>query len=446
MNYDEALKFIHDTSKYGSKLGLQNITELLKRLGNPHKSFPSVHVAGTNGKGSVSAMTASILHQAGYKTGLFISPYLERFTERIQVDFKEIPKEALAELIGRIKYEIDGMVEDGFNHPTEFELVTALGFLWFARQEVDIAVIEVGLGGRLDATNVITPVVSIITSISFDHTRILGNSLSEIVYEKGGIIKPGVPLVSYPQPPEAEKVLKGLAEERGCPYYFVAAEQVIEKNASFNEQHFDFAWKDKRFTDLIIRLPGRHQQLNAACALSGIMILKESGFDIPDQAVYAGLEKARWPGRLEKVMDKPFILLDGAHNPAGAAALAETVKQYFYGKKVHLILGILQDKDAETVAKILCSIADSVSVTRSSSPRSILPDELAAVAGKYHADVRICDTLEKAISYGLEWARDDMKDEKHRNGKMLVISGSLYLIGEARQIIRRINKEQKMES
>jgi len=435
MNYDEALKFIHDTSKFGSKLGLQNITELLRRLGNPHHSFPSVHVAGTNGKGSVSVMTASILYQAGYKVGLFVSPYLERFTERIQINFQEIPRNTLAELTGQIKQHIDGMIEDGFNHPTEFEVVTALGFLWFARQKIDIAVVEVGLGGRLDATNVIKPLVSVITSISFDHTGILGNTLSEIAYEKGGIIKNGVPVVTYPQPEEAEKVIKALAEERGCPYYSVSFENIKGKNATFNEQHFDFIWKTKTFTDLVISLPGRHQQINAACALSAVMVLRESGYDIPDNAVYTGLQNARWPGRLEQVMDKPVVILDGAHNPSGAAVLAETVRQYFSSKKILLILGILRDKDVDKITETLCSIADRVTVTKSDNPRSLLPYELAYIARKYHSDVNVFVNLKDAIADGLKWA------QKSQDGdRMLVISGSLYLIGNARRIIRNIKK------
>ncbi|HHY83178.1 MAG TPA: bifunctional folylpolyglutamate synthase/dihydrofolate synthase, partial [Clostridiales bacterium] len=211
MNYQEAVQFIHSTLKFGSKLGLQNITELLRRLGDPHKEFRSVHIAGTNGKGSVAAMTTSILYQAGYKVGMFISPYLERFTERIQINFQEIPEDELACLTGLVKEQIDSMVRDGYNHPTEFEVVTAIGFLWFARQRIDVAVVEVGLGGRLDATNVVKPMVSVITSISYDHTNILGHTLSEIAFEKGGIIKPGVPVVSYPQLPEAEKVIVDLA-------------------------------------------------------------------------------------------------------------------------------------------------------------------------------------------------------------------------------------------
>ncbi|HHU78552.1 MAG: bifunctional folylpolyglutamate synthase/dihydrofolate synthase [Caldicoprobacterales bacterium] len=437
MTYEEALQYIHDTVKYGSKLGLQNITELLRRLGNPHHEFPAVHIAGTNGKGSVTAMTASILHKAGLRTGMFISPYLESFTERIQVNFQQIPGEHLARLTKRVKEEVRGMVRDGFNHPTEFEIVTTLGFLWFAEQKVDVAVVEVGLGGRLDSTNVIQPLVSIITSISYDHTRVLGSTLSEIAYEKGGIIKVGVPVVSYPQAEEAERVLSELAQERGSSYYPVSPGQIMERSSSFSEQRFDFTWKEEVLEDLSISLPGKHQLLNAACALSGAMIMRESGYEISDEAIYAGLKEARWPGRLEMIKDQPAVLLDGAHNPSGAQALADAVRHYFPDKRVHLILGVLGDKDVETVTRILCSIADRITLTEPDSHRAAPADELAAIAGKYHTDIDVCSDLARAIDKAMDSiqaGRGDMSDNSDK--WMLVISGSLYLVGEARTILR----------
>ncbi|MGI6526063.1 MAG: bifunctional folylpolyglutamate synthase/dihydrofolate synthase [Caldicoprobacterales bacterium] len=429
MNYDEALDYIYHTAKLGSKLGLQNITELLKRLGNPHTTFPTVHVAGTNGKGSVTAMTASMLHKAGYRVGMFVSPYLENFTERIQIGYQEIPREELAVLTREVKEQIERMVGDGFNHPTVFEVVTALGFLWFARQKVDIAVIEVGLGGRLDATNVILPLVSVITSISYDHTGILGSTLPEIAFEKGGIIKPGVPVVSYPQAEQAEKVLEELAKKHGCSYYPVSSNQVRERYSTFPEQCFDFSWRKETFKGLTISLAGKHQQLNAACALSCIMILKEMGFNISTEAIYSGLKHSRWPGRLEMARSNPSVLLDGAHNPSGAAALAEAVKLFFSDKEICLILGVLCDKDVENVTSILCSFADKVTVTMPDSPRSTPAEELARIAEKYHSDVLICPDFKKAIHHGIGWAQEG-------DNRMLVISGSLYLIGEAKAILK----------
>ena len=446
MNYEEAIQYIHNTVKFGSKLGLTNITELLKRLGDPHKKFPAVHVAGTNGKGSVTSMTTSILHQAGYKVGMFISPYLERFTERIQVNLEEIPVDELALLTEQVKEQIDGMVRDGFNHPTEFELVTTLGFLWFAKQNVDIAVVEVGLGGRLDSTNVISPLVSVITSISFDHMRVLGSTLSEIAFEKGGIIKPGVPVVSYPQQEEAAKVIKGLAAERGCSYYGVLPDQIRERDTELSVQHFDFTFQGNTWESFAIHLPGKHQQLNAACAITALQVLKDKGFNITDEILYAGLDQARWPGRLEVMGENPTILLDGAHNPSGAQALADAMRLYFPNKQIYLILGVLHDKDVNGVTSILCSVADRVIVTRPDSPRATSPEELAAIVAIYHSDVTISESVPEAISIVSDWLQTDKvkKDgnTNDSNDKVIIISGSLYLVGEARTILRQRFKQE----
>lgn len=438
MNYQEALEYIHGTVKFGSKLGLQNITELLKRLDNPHKTFPSVHVAGTNGKGSVTSMTANILHKAGYKVGMFISPYLERFTERIQVNFEEIPQEELARLTKLVREKIRDMIRDGFNHPTEFEIVTTLGFLYFAQQKVDIAVVEVGLGGRLDSTNVIVPLVSVITSISYDHVNVLGNTLGKIAFEKGGIIKPKVPVVSYPQDREAAEVIEELSEKKNAPYYPVSINQIKEKHSSFQEQCFDFQYKEQNYENMRIHLPGKHQMLNAACALTAIMVLRERGFAISDDVVYEGMESARWPGRLEVVKENPTVILDGAHNPSGAQALANAIRLYFADKKVHLILGVLRGKDADSVAKIICSVASDVIITKADSPRGLETSELADIVGKYHTQVEIQPRVKDAISVGINriMGQDLSADNKDQSeNSILVISGSLYLIGEARTIL-----------
>lgn len=429
MNYQEALEYIHGTVKFGSKLGLKNITELLKRLGDPHKTFPSVHVAGTNGKGSVTSMTTNMLHKAGYKVGMFISPYLERFTERIQVNFEEIPQEDLARLTLLVREKVNEMVRDGFNHPTEFEIVTTLGFLYFAEQKVDIAVVEVGLGGRLDSTNVINPLVSVITSISFDHINVLGNTLKDIAFEKGGIIKPGVPIVSYPQDREAAEVIEDLAKQRNAPYYPIDVNQIKEKYSAFQEQSFDFHCYEQVFRDIRIHLPGKHQMLNAACAITAVMILRDKGFFVSDEIIYDGIESARWPGRLELIMEKPTVILDGAHNPSGARALADALRLYFADKKVHLILGILKGKDADNVARTLSSLASDVIITKADSPRGLEVSELADIVRKYHSQIDIQPRVEDAILAGINRIKNECEDS------ILVISGSLYLIGEARTIL-----------
>ena len=301
MNYDEALDYIHGTYKFGSKLGLENIKDLLARLGNPQKQYRVIHVAGTNGKGSVTSMITNILHEAGYKVGMFISPYLENFTERIQVELREIPREDLAKTTQQVKEKVDEMVASGRNHPTEFEIVTAIGFLYFARQKIDIAVVEVGLGGRFDATNVVDePLLSVITAIGFDHMDILGSTLGEIAFEKAGIIKQGRPVVSYPQLGEASSVIREAARERKSPYYEVDGHQIDVKESSLDENVFDFRYGDELYRDLKLKLVGEHQLLNAATALTAIEVVKELGLTVSKEAVVQGLLKTRWPGRLER--------------------------------------------------------------------------------------------------------------------------------------------------
>jgi dihydrofolate synthase/folylpolyglutamate synthase len=364
MDYIRALEYIHGTLKFGSKLGLENITHLLSRLGNPHRKFRVVHVAGTNGKGSVTAMIANMLHAGGYKVGMFVSPYLERFTERIQVDMEEIPEGELGRITGIVREQVDNMLAEGKNHPTEFEIVTAIGFYYFASCGVDYAVVEVGLGGRMDSTNVVEPEVSVITSISYDHMDILGETLSQIAFEKGGIIKEGKPVVSYPQSEEAGRLLRELAAQRHAPFHQVLPGQVALKYSCFEQQNFDFEFGDTVYSDIVIKLPGVHQLLNAATALAAITVLKEGGLRLESRAVYEGMARTRWPGRMEKLGDNPLIILDGAHNISGAGVLRDALERYFPGRRIHMVFGMLNDKDVESVAGILCPSAHRIIITR----------------------------------------------------------------------------------
>lgn len=427
MNYNEALEYIHGTYKFGSKLGLENIRELLRRLGNPQNEFKYVHVAGTNGKGSVTAMISNILHEGGYRVGTFVSPYLENFTERIQVDLKEISRQELAHITQRVKREVDGMVASGFNHPTEFEVVTAIGLLYFARERVDIAVVEVGLGGRLDATNVVDdPLISVITSIGFDHMDILGNTLGKIAYEKAGIIKEGRPVVSYPQLEEASDTIKRIAGERGSPLYEVSAEQVLPREVSLEGNRFDFRFEDRVYKDLRLNLIGEHQLKNAATAITAIEIIRDFGVSIPRQAIYEGLLKTKWPGRLEKVHENPRVIIDGAHNGAGADALAHTMDTYFEGDEVILVLGILGDKEVEAIISRICPLARTVILTKPHNPRAMDPNKLAEKVLKYKDEVIIEPDIIKAIDKAMDLAKDK---------GMVLICGSLYLVGTARSYL-----------
>lgn len=427
MNYEEALKFIHSTYRFGSKLGLENIKDLLRRLGNPHERFDVVHVAGTNGKGSVTSMLTHVLHEAGYRVGMFISPYLERFTERIQVGLKEIEPEELARITERVKEKVEEMVGEGKNHPTEFEIVTAIGFVYFAEMKVDYAVVEVGLGGRLDATNVVDPIVSVITSISYDHMDVLGDTLEKIAAEKAGIIKPGRPVVTYPQHPEAMSVIQRVAQERGAPLFEVNKDGIEVLASEVGRQIFNYSFDGERFSGVVIHLTGRHQILNAATALTAVAVLRRQGIAISDDAVYKGMERAFWPGRLEVIRRQPFVVLDGAHNESGAEVLAQAVKEYFAGKPVTLVIGILRDKDVDAIVKHLCPLADSVIVTKPDSPRAMDPAELAMRVKRYCQDVVVEPNIEKAAARGFS--------KVHQDG-VLLFTGSLYLIGKVRGLLR----------
>jgi folylpolyglutamate synthase/dihydrofolate synthase len=428
MNYDEALQYIHSTWKFGSKLGLENVKELLRRLDNPQDKFPSIHVAGTNGKGSVTSMIAHILYYAGYRVGMFISPYLENFTERIQVDLREIPRDDLARITQKVKAIVDDMVKEGLNHPTEFEIVTAIGFTYFAEKKVDIAVVEVGLGGRLDATNVLKPIVSVITSISYDHMDILGDTLGKIAYEKAGIIKEGVPVVSYPQLLEAAQVIRQVAAEKKAPLTEVSPAQIEIKEQGFDKQIFDFTFENEHYWDLKITLPGEHQFINAATALTTIMIAQKSGLSIEREAIYAGLGKTVWPGRLEKLCGQPLIIIDGAHNASGANALARAIKDNFEGKKIILVLGILKDKDVEAIIKSICPLVSTVIVTTPDSSRAMSPEELAKKVKAYCKNVIVESNADKALDIGMQTLGED---------EVMLVSGSLYLVGRARGYIRK---------
>ena len=427
MDYGKAIEYIRNTHKFGSRMGLECTQELLRRLGNPHLEFKSIHVAGTNGKGSVTAMLAHVLRCAGFKTGMYISPSLERFTERIQVNLCEISEDDVARLVEKVKLHIDSMIEEGYHHPTEFEIVTALGFLYFAEKKVDIAVIEVGLGGRLDATNVIEPLVSIITSIGFDHMDVLGDTLGKIAFEKAGIIKNNTPTVVYPQDKEAMDVLHEVAQAKQSDLYEVTFEQLKVNYANFGDQIFDFVFEKKKLKNIVINLSGAHQILNATTVLTALMVMKKVGWSIPDKAIYEGLKNVNWPGRLEIVKRNPDVILDGAHNASGARALSAVLKEYFKGKKVILVIGILQDKQIDEILSIICPHATVVIATKPDSQRAFEPHVLAQIASKFCKRTYVAPDISCAVNMGL-----DMTDEND----ILLITGSLYLIGSARKYFK----------
>lgn len=464
LNYNQALDFIHGLNAFGTKLGLENITKLLEILGNPHKDMKIIHVAGTNGKGSTCAMIDSILRSDGYKVGLYTSPYLEVFNERIQVNGKNISDDDLARLTDKVQKAVFYMRENNIGSPTEFEVVTAIGFLYFYEQTVDFLVLEVGMGGRLDATNVVTPLVSVITPISFDHQEYLGNTLSAIAKEKCGIIKPGVPVVTSPQEPEALQVIEETCKNLNCRLLKVIGEESISKDFDLHDTAtyklvsdnddgliFDLKTPAEEFKNLEIHLIGRHQLSNAATAVTAVDVLNMHGIDIKREAIYAGLKNARWPGRLERISQKPLILIDGAHNIAGIKTLKDALIRYYKDKKKILVLGILKDKDYKEMLKEIVPIADVVITTAPLSPRALNASELACticemldektieindndrqyiLPGKVPAEIPIYsrEKIEDALNLALSLINS--KED------MIVFAGSLYMIGYARTLIK----------
>ncbi|HHW48967.1 MAG TPA: bifunctional folylpolyglutamate synthase/dihydrofolate synthase [Clostridiaceae bacterium] len=425
MNYDEAIKYIHGTIKFGVKLGLKNMERLLDLMGNPHKKLRYVHVAGTNGKGSTVAFISNILIEAGYKVGIYTSPYIERFTERIRINRSEISEPDLARITGFVKEKVDLMVKNGENHPTEFEIVTAIAFQYFYENSCDIVVLEVGLGGRYDSTNVIdNSLVSVITTINYDHMDKLGDTLEKIAFEKAGIIKEQGYVVIYPQPEEVENVIKKVCAEKRSNLEIVDFSQIYLTNFSIDGQVFDYG----EYKSLEISLLGAHQIKNAAVAVSACRALADKGLNITEMAIRRGLANTRWPGRLEVLCRKPLFLLDGAHNPQGAHILRKALSEYFPDKRKIFIMGVLKDKDYKAMVEEISSIASRFIAVTPNSERALPAKELAILMERYCNNVLISDTIKEAIETSLDQCTSD---------DLICAFGSLYYIGEVRRFFYR---------
>ena len=425
MDYNEAIEYIHGTLKFGSKLGLHNIGMLLELMGNPHKKLKFVHVAGTNGKGSTTAFISSILMEAGYRTGIYTSPYIQRFSERIRIGQDEISTEELADITGFVKVSVDKMLAMGENHPTEFELVTAIAFEYYCRKSCDIVVLEVGLGGRFDSTNIIdTPDLAVITTISYDHMDRLGNTLPEIAFEKAGIIKPGGDVVLYGQSREVEQVFEKVCTERGARLYKTDLNNLILHEFNIDGQVFSY----RGYKDLKIGLLGRHQTRNAAVAVIAAELLKNKGFKITEDILRKGLLNTKWPGRLEILSRKPLVIIDGAHNPEAAIVLKQALDEYFPGRPVTFIMGVLRDKDYQTMMEIVLPGCRKLTAVTTDSPKALPAADLADCAKYYCKNVLISDTIEGALS---ECIKSALPDE------IICAFGSLYYIGTVRGVFRQ---------
>ncbi len=425
MNYAKALEFIHSTYKFGSKLGLENIKTLLDTLGNPQKNLKFVHVAGTNGKGSTSSMISHILIEAGYKTGLYTSPFIETFNERMRIDNVYITDEEIGELTETVKEKISWMLEQGYNHPTEFEVVTAIGMLYFAKHKCDVVVLEVGLGGRLDATNAIDqPMVSVITPIDMDHVEYLGDTIEKIAYEKAGIIKKDGITVMHPQVSGAELVIKEVCSVQNNN--LIQADFKSLKVLETNLNHLVFEFKGNRYE---LGLIASYQAQNAAVAIETIEALKiYHGFDVSHESLVEGLRKTTWLARMEVVSREPLIIIDGAHNLHGIKGLATSLKPLKEQYHVIGVMGVLSDKDVEAMLNEISPYLDEVITTAPDNPRALHAKELSSRIGSIPV-IGTFENIEEAVDFGME----QMKLSEKKS--LMVVFGSLYMVGSARMRI-----------
>lgn len=419
MNYTETLSWIHGTERFGSRLGLGRMGRLLHRMGDPHLKVPFIHVAGTNGKGSTTTLIASALTAGGFKTGKFISPYILEFRERMQIDGQMIPEETLAALATRLRPIAEEFKAAG-DPVTEFELVTVLGLCWFAEQNCDIAVLEVGLGGRLDATNIIPPpVVAVITRIDYDHTAILGDTLSAIAGEKCGIVKRGSTVISYPdQSGEALAVIRRRTAEENDPLLLPDLSQLTVLSSGLCGSRFCY-----RGEEYSIPLPGPHQVLNAVTALEALKALSDTRFAVSPQEIAAGFAAAQFPARLELLRQSPPVLLDGAHNPNGGRALCDAVKSLGL-HDLTAVVGMLRDKDCLPVLQMMAPYCARMIVTTVPNPRSYPAEEFAGLARSVCPRVTVCPDCQEAACLALA---------DGENG--VLVFGSLYLASAVRPVM-----------
>ena len=421
MTYNEALAYISTVSARGAKPGLQRIRTLMEGLGNVQNSLRFVHLAGTNGKGSTSCMLSGILRAAGYKTGLFVSPFVIRFNERIQINGQHIPDEKLAEIVERISKVADTMDEP----LTEFELITAAGFVWFAEEQCDIVVLETGLGGRLDATNIIeTNECAVITNIGLDHTDYLGNTPAEIAYEKACILKGNRPVVAYESQPDALSVIKDYAASHGNPLRVTDFAAIQPVFADLKGQRFQY--KNKEYT---IRLLGAHQQRNAALVLETVEQLRELGWNITDECVVRGMAEAQWPARFELLCEEPIVFVDGAHNLQGVESLQKAVEDYLGGRRVICLTGVLADKDWQEMMALLRSVAAEFITITPDSPRALTNEALAEYLRGTGAIAHAAESVPMGMDMALERARE--------TDSVIVACGSLYMASEVREYFGR---------
>ncbi len=436
--YLESLEWIHGLGRFGIKPGLSRITALLELLGNPHRKVRFVHLAGTNGKGSTAVMLASILRETGYRIGLYTSPYLLSFTNRMAVNGEDINPDDLVELVDRVRPLVEEISEDPeLGSMTEFEVVTTLALTYFSETGLDLVILETGLGGRLDATNVVDPLLSIITNVSLEHTDVLGDTVEKIATEKAGIIKQDRPLLTAAEDPRVLGVLREVCLSRNSKLYRIYAPvngsgannempRAVLQNISPEGQCFEYRGSHLNLDRVFIPLRGAYQVTNAATALAALELLEREGFQVSEPELRSGLKKTEWPGRLELLTKNPQLIMDGAHNPAAIENLARTLPDYFEYSKLILVVGMMADKDIPAMLKKILPVADKVIFTRPVLPRAAEPQDLASVAtgqlgfeNEYHVINEHGEALEKALE--LAGPED-----------VVLVTGSLYTVSDTR--------------
>lgn len=438
MTYEEALAYLTDLTKFGFNFGLDRITELLRRLDNPHRpgnGRPAfVHIGGTNGKGSTSIIVAQVLQAAGYRVGLFTSPHLHCYTERTRINGFPIEKAEVAKLILELKPHLDDMVKEGFEHPTEFEVWTALSLLYFYRSGVDIVVLEVGLGGAIDSTNVVLPIATCVTNVSLDHMDYLGTTVREIAQAKAGIIKPGIPVVTASDDPTVLEVLQEVANKAEAPLIrvFDNEEQStgihgVAWGAAAGQNSIIIRGRTGTYGPLTPPLAGEHQRTNFATAVAVLEVVRDQGFFWNDEQLGQGISLTRWPARQERIDD---VLIDGAHNVAGALTLAQTLEQDYGDYRKVFVLGMLGDKEREKVVGLLAPMAEAIVVTRPNSPRAGEWADLAKDAEVHCAQVFLVEDVRGAVQQACQWV-EHLKEQGEK--ALAVVTGSLYMVAEARE-------------
>ena len=416
MTYEEALSYIHSICWKGSKLGLDRTRELLGKLNDPQKELKFIHIAGTNGKGSTAAMLSSILEEAGYRVGLYTSPFINRFNERMQVNHQPIPDEELAALTEYVRPHADAMADS----PTEFELITALAMVWFARQKCDIVVLEVGMGGELDSTNIIdVPEAAVIAAMGMDHVKELGPTMADIARAKAGIIKEGGRVVSYGGNPEADEVIAAVCRARNASLCQPDFSAIVPGDFSLEGQTFSY----KGWRGLRIPLVGAYQMNNAAVVLETVEVLRQRGWSVSDEAVRQGLADTRWPARFEVLRRDPVFIVDGGHNPHGIRATAESLSRLFPGRKITFVTGVMADKDVEHILGLIVPLADQFFTVRPDNPRAMDAGELAARIEAMGAKATPCASVRDGVDRAIQ--------AEGPHGVACAL-GSLYMSGEVR--------------